>query len=85
MQPAGSSFWGGSIPYARMGALLRTGVATAGTNLGIEGATGPSFALKNPEKLANLGNQPYHALVWTLGHYRHRQLQGLCQQGPLRI
>jgi len=62
-QPAGSSFWGGSIPYARMAALLRTGVATAGTNLGIEGATGPSFVLNNPEKLANLGNRPYHAVV----------------------
>ena len=41
-QPAGSSFWGGSLPYARMAALLRTNVVTAGTNLGIEGATGPS-------------------------------------------
>ena len=62
-QPAGSSFWGGSIPYARMAALLRTGVVTAGTNLGIEGATGPSFVLEHPEKLTNLGNKPYHALV----------------------
>jgi feruloyl esterase len=62
-QPAGSSFWGTNLPYARMAALLGTGVATAGTNLGIEGATGPSFVLKNPEKLANLGNRPYHALV----------------------
>jgi feruloyl esterase len=62
-QPAGSSYWGGSIPYGRMGALLKTGVVTAGTNLGIQGAAGPSFAVEHPEKLANLGNVPYHALV----------------------
>src|SRR5689334_19972096 len=29
-QPAGSSFWGGSIPYARMREILKTGAATAG-------------------------------------------------------
>jgi feruloyl esterase len=62
-QPAGSAFWGGSIPYVRMAALLGTDVATAATDLGIEGSTGPSFVLNSPEKLANLGNRPYHALV----------------------
>jgi feruloyl esterase len=62
-QAAGAAFWGGSIPYARMREILRTGAATAGTNLGIEGATGPSFAIDHPEKLANLGNVPFHAMV----------------------
>ena len=37
-QPAGNGFWGGSIPYARMAVLLRAGVVTAGSNLGITGA-----------------------------------------------
>jgi feruloyl esterase len=62
-QPAGSSFWGGSLPYARMGELLRLGQATAGTNLGITGATGPSFAIEHPEKLAYLADVPYHATI----------------------
>ena len=62
-QPAGSSFWGGSLPYARMGELLRLGQATAGTNLGITGATGPSFAIEQPEKLAYLADVPYHATI----------------------
>lgn len=62
-QPAGSSFWGGSIPYARMRDILRSGAATAGSNLGIEGATGPSFVVDHPERMANLGNAPFHALV----------------------
>ena len=62
-QPAGGAFWGGSIPYERMRAILRTGSATAGNNLGIEGATGPSFAIDHPEELANLGNRPYHAMI----------------------
>jgi feruloyl esterase len=62
-QPAGSSFWGGSIPYGRMGEVLRLGVATAGTNLGITGASGPSFAIEHPEKLAYLADVPYHAMI----------------------
>jgi feruloyl esterase len=62
-QPAGSSFWGGSIPYARMGELLRLGQATAGTNLGITGAAGPSFAIEHPQKLAYLADVPYHATI----------------------
>src|SRR4029453_19434181 len=33
IQPAGSSFWGGSIPFARMREILRQGTATVGTNL----------------------------------------------------
>ena len=47
-QPAGAGFWGGSIPFARMREILRTGAATAGTNLGVEGAAGPSFAIEHP-------------------------------------
>ena len=43
-QPAGNGFWGGNIPYARMAVLLRAGLVTAGSNLGITGAQGPSFA-----------------------------------------
>src|SRR5215471_1829854 len=63
LQPAGSSFWGGSIPYARMREILRSGAATAGSNLGITGATGPSFVVDHPQWMTNLGNAPFHALV----------------------
>ncbi|PWT82866.1 MAG: hypothetical protein C5B57_07980 [Blastocatellia bacterium] len=63
LQLAGGGFWGGSIPYARMREILRTGSATAGTNAGIEGAAGPSFAVDHPEKLSNLGNVPFHTMV----------------------
>jgi feruloyl esterase len=62
-QPAGNGFWGGNIPYARMAVLLRAGVVTAGTNLGITGAQGPSFALDHPEKLAYLADAPLHATI----------------------
>ena len=62
-QPAGSSFWGGSIPYARMREILKTGAATAGSNLGIQGATGPSFVVDHPDWMNNLGNTPFHTLV----------------------
>ena len=62
-QPAGAGFWGGAMPYERMREILRSGAATSGTNLGIEGAAGPSFALEHPEKLRNLGNEPFHAMV----------------------
>jgi feruloyl esterase len=62
-QPAGSGYWGGSIPYGRMREILLDGFATAGTNLGIEGAAGPSFAIDHPEKLTNLGNAPFHIMV----------------------
>jgi feruloyl esterase len=61
--PAGSSFWGGPIPFARMREVLKTGAITVGTNLGIEGFTGPSFVLDHPEKLANLKMDPLHAVV----------------------
>ena len=37
--PAGSTFWGGPIPFARMREVLHTGAVTVGTNLGIEGFT----------------------------------------------
>jgi Tannase and feruloyl esterase len=63
LQPAGGGFWGGAIPFARMRAILRTGAATSGSNVGIEGASGPSFVMDHPEKLVNLGNQPFHAMV----------------------
>ena len=62
-QPAGSSYWGGSIPYARMRTLLKKGVATVGTNLGVEGFTGPSFVPEHPEKLAYLANVPFHTAI----------------------
>jgi feruloyl esterase len=48
IQPAGSSFWGGSIPVGRMREILKQGTATVGTNLGIEGFAGPSFAIEHP-------------------------------------
>jgi feruloyl esterase len=75
-QPAGGGFWGGAIPFGRMRAILRTGAATAGSNLGIDGATGPSFVVDHPEKLVNLANQPYHAMVeqakrLITAHYGH--------------
>jgi feruloyl esterase len=62
-QPAGSPYWGGSIPYARMRALLKKGAATVGTNLGVEGFTGPSFVPEHPEKLAYLANLPFHTAI----------------------
>ncbi len=62
-QPAGNGFWGGNIPYARMAVLLRAGVVTAGSNLGITGAQGPSFAIEHPEKLAYLADAPLHATI----------------------
>jgi feruloyl esterase len=64
-QPAGNGFWGGSIPYARMAVLLRAGVVTAGTNLGITPADGPgpSFAIEHPEKLAYLADIPLHETI----------------------
>ena len=62
-QPAGSSFWGGPLPFARMAEVLRTGAVTVGTNLGIEGFNGPSFAIDHPEKLQNLRMDPLHAVV----------------------
>ncbi len=61
--PAGSSFWGGPIPFARMREVLKTGAVTVGTNLGIEGFSGPSFAIDHPEKLENLKMEPLHAVV----------------------
>jgi feruloyl esterase len=62
-EPAGSSFWGGALPYERMRAIVRSGAATVGSNLGIEGAAGPSFVIDHPERLANLGNEPFHAAI----------------------
>jgi len=62
-QPAGSSFWGGSLPFDRMRAIVKGGAATVGTNLGIEGFTGPSFALENSSKLENLKMDPLHAVI----------------------
>jgi feruloyl esterase len=63
VMPAGSSFWGGSVPFARMREILRTGAVTVGTDLGISGFTGPSFALTQPGKLENLKMEPLHAVV----------------------
>ena len=62
-QPAGSSYWGGAIPFARMRTLLKGGAATVGTNLGIEGFAGPSFVVDHPEKLENLKMAPLHAAI----------------------
>jgi feruloyl esterase len=67
-QPAGSSFWGGSFSYAGgldggMSQVLRSRAATAGTNLGHDGGNGAAFADGHPEKLADLGNEPFHLMV----------------------
>ena len=63
IMPAGSSFWGGALPFARMREVLATGAVTVGTNLGLEGFSGPSFAIEHPEKLENLKMEPLHAVV----------------------
>jgi len=63
VMPAGSSFWGGPLPLARMREILRTGAVTVGTDLGIEGFTGPSFVLTQPGKLENLKMEPLHVVV----------------------
>jgi feruloyl esterase len=62
-QPAGSSYWGGAIPFGRMRSLLKGGAATVGTDLGIAGFTGPSFVLEHPEKLENLKMAPLNAAI----------------------
>jgi feruloyl esterase len=61
-QPAGSSFWGGSIPYGRMREILKSGAATAASNLGHDG-TGPSFAKDDRQLLKALGDVPFHDLL----------------------
>ena len=63
IMPAGGNFWGGPIVFARMREVLLTGAVTVGTNLGIEGFTGPSFAKSQPEKFENLKMEPLHAVV----------------------
>jgi feruloyl esterase len=63
VQPAGSPYWGGAIPLARMRELLKGGSATVGTNIGIEGFAGPSFVLEHPEKLENLKMEPLSAAI----------------------
>jgi feruloyl esterase len=63
VMPAGSSFWGGPIPYARMREILTTGAVTVGTDLGISGFNGPSFAADHPDKLENLKMEPLHVVV----------------------
>jgi feruloyl esterase len=63
IMPAGSGFWGGPLPLARMRDILRTGAVTVGTDLGIEGFTGPSFVLTQPGKLENLKMEPLHVVV----------------------
>jgi feruloyl esterase len=62
-QPAGSSYWGGAIPFGRMRALVKGGSATVGTDLGIAGFAGPSFVLDHPEKLENLKMEPLDAAI----------------------
>ena len=49
-QPAGSSFWGGAIPFGRMRTLVKDGAATVGTNLGIEGFAGPELRCGAPRE-----------------------------------
>ena len=63
IMPAGGNFWGGPIVFARMREVLLAGAVTVGTNLGIEGFTGPSFAKTQPEKFENLKMEPLHAAV----------------------
>jgi feruloyl esterase len=62
-QPAGSGYWGGSIPFGRMRDVLKSGAATVGTDLGIHGFAGPSFVLDHPDKLENLKMDPLHAVI----------------------
>jgi feruloyl esterase len=63
VMPAGGNFWGGPIVFARMREILLAGAVTVGTNLGIEGFTGPSFAKTQPERFENLKMEPLHAVV----------------------
>ena len=63
IMPAGSSFWGGALPFARMREIVRTGAVTVGTDLGIDGFAGPSFVLTQPGKLENLKMEPLHVVV----------------------
>ena len=63
IMPAGSNFWGGTIVFARMREVLLAGAVTVGTNLGIEGFTGPGFAKTQPEKFENFKMEPLHVVV----------------------
>jgi len=54
-QPAASGFAGGTIGYAGMGQILRTGAATANTNRGHDGG--------GPWKLSDMNDVPYHLMV----------------------
>ena len=54
-QPAASGFAGGTIGYAGMSQILRTGAATANTNRGHDGG--------GPWKLSDMNDVPYHLMV----------------------
>ena len=60
-QPAGGGFYGGTMPYARMREILRSGSATSGSDAGIEG--GLPFLAQHPEWLKNVANAPFHAMI----------------------
>jgi feruloyl esterase len=60
-QPAGGGFYGGTMPYARMREILRSGSATSGSDAGIEG--GLPFLTQHPELLKNVANVPFHTMI----------------------
>jgi feruloyl esterase len=61
-QPAGNGNWGGSINFAEMANILRSGFATASTDTGHAGSVA-SFAYGHPEKLVDFGYRAFHEMT----------------------
>ena len=61
-QPAGNGNWGGSINFAEMANILRSGFATAGTDTGHTG-NAANFAYGHPEKLVDFGYRAFHEMT----------------------
>ena len=61
-QPAGNGNWGGSINFAEMANILRSGFATAGTDTGHIGSVA-NFAYGHPEKLVDFGYRAFHEMT----------------------
>src|SRR5262249_21780125 len=61
-QAVGNGGWAGTIPYAALGAALRQGYATAGTDTGHVG-NNADFAAGHPEKLIDLAYRSIHEMT----------------------
>ena len=62
-QGQGNGGFAGVIDYGGMGAALKRGYATAGTDTGHVGGGGPSWALGHPEKVIDFGYRGIHEMT----------------------